>query len=115
VLALAVSVAWAIWDRSQNRLTVENRSGQAIDIFRVSVGGDTVVVRELATGDETTAAFHVGRSKAHFVVDGRLADGTPIAGEFGYVSGGLGGQRARFIVRPGGRIEFSESVSESAY
>jgi hypothetical protein len=115
LLGLAGGLVWAAWDRSKNRVTVENRSGQPIDTFRVFVGGEPITFRDLEDGAERTVIFHARKSKDHFVVEGRLADGTPVAGKYGYVSGGFGGQRARFVLRPGGKIEFSENLSQSVY
>jgi hypothetical protein len=115
LLGLAGGLVRAVWERSLNRITVENRSGQVIDTFQVFIGGEPITFRNLEDGAESTVIFQTRKHKDHFVVDGRLADGTPVAGQYGYVSGGLGGQRARFVLRPGGQIEFSESLADSAY
>ena len=41
---------WATRERLQNRLTVENRSGQAIALLRVTTGGATAVLRDVPAG-----------------------------------------------------------------
>src|SRR5262249_22774474 len=107
LFGVVVGVLWGVWDRLQNRFTVENRSGQELTL-RVTTGGETITLREVAAGAEATAAFRTG-SDDHFTLEGRLADGTAVEGEFGYVTNGMSGQRARFVVFPGGKVEFSQS------
>lgn len=111
VLLLVVGVAgllWAARGRLQNRLTVENRSGQAIALLRVTTGGETAVFRDLPDGAAATAPFRI-QTDDHFAVEGRLEDGTGLGGNFGYVTNGMSGQRARFVVLPGGKIRFDQS------
>src|SRR6202022_2020249 len=58
----------------QNRLTVENRSGQTVTLLELSIAGETIVFRELPDGGTVTAAFRI-KTDDHFRVKGKLADG----------------------------------------
>jgi hypothetical protein len=107
VVGVMAGVLWAALERFQNRLTVENRSGQPLTL-RVTTGGETITLPEVPAGGEVTAAFPI-RSDDHFAVGGMLAHGTAVGGEFGYVTNGMSGQRARFDISPGGKVEFSQS------
>jgi hypothetical protein len=89
-------LVWA-WQRSQNHLIVENRSGQPIASLRITVGGESTAFRDVAVGAAVTSPFLV-KSEDHFVVEGQLADGTMIRGS------GAAGERARLVVGPGGQI-----------
>lgn len=95
---------------TQNQLTVENRSGQALSWIRVAVTGSSSVAWFRDGPDEgvVSSTFRIG-GDGHFQVNGRLADGTRLEGNFGYVTSGMSGQRARFVIRPGGKIDFDGS------
>jgi hypothetical protein len=98
---------WAARERLQNNLILENRSGQAIVILNVTTGGETAVFRDVPDGATRTAPFRITRDDG-FALEGRLADGTACGGNFGYVTGGMSGQWARFVVRPSGEIDFQQ-------
>ncbi len=102
------------WERAQNRLTVENRSGQPLTVFKVITAGEAITFTDVPVGGEVTAAFGI-QADDHFAVEGRLADGKRVGGDFGYVTNGMSGQRARFVVRPGGQIEFTQSSGINPY
>src|SRR5688572_14902946 len=103
VIAGAVAGLWAARERLRNRLAVENESGQPLALLRVRISGEDIVFRDVPAGGGVSVAFSI-RSDDHFAVEGRLADGTDIRGEFGYVTNGMSGQRVRFIVMPGGKV-----------
>jgi hypothetical protein len=107
-LLLCGGFVWWYHERHQNRLTVENRSGQPIAVLRVAITGETATFRDVAADSQVTGTFRIA-SDDHFTVEGRLADGKRITGQFGYVTGGMSGQRARFVVQPEGKIEFHQS------
>src|SRR5262245_42267741 len=96
IAAVLVSVLWVLRDRFQNRLTVESRSGQRLAVLEVTITRETAVFRDVPVGAEVTATFRIG-SDDHFVVNGQLADGTAMTGEFGYVTNGMAGEQARFV------------------
>src|SRR5262249_44529920 len=89
IAAVLVSVLCELRERCQNRLTVENRSGQRLAVLAVTITRETAVFRDVPVRADVTATFRIG-SDAHFVVNGQLADGTAVAGEFGYVTKGMG-------------------------
>src|SRR5437660_8152566 len=82
------------WERAQNRLAVENRSGQPLTFFKVTTAGETITFKDVPADGQVTAAFRI-RADDHFAVEGRLADGKRIRGDFGYVTNGMSGHRAR--------------------
>src|SRR5262249_24091987 len=112
VAGLAV-VLWAVRERVQTRLTVENRSGQQLLFLQVTLSGETALIRDVPAGAVATATFTI-QTDDHFV-DGRLADGTPVRGAFGYVMNGRAGERATFVVLPDGRVEFRQTNRISPY
>jgi hypothetical protein len=117
VLLLVGGLAWLVWsfhERVQNRLTVENCSGQPLSVLRVTVGGETLTFTDVPENAEVTGSFPI-KSDDHFSVEGRLADGRRVGGEFGYVTNGMSGQWARFVVGPAGQIEFDQSTSVAPY
>lgn len=110
-LLLAGGLAGLVWmarERLQNRLTVENRSGQPIALLKVTISGETTVHRNVPDGAAVTAPFPI-HSDDHFAVEGQLADGTPVGGNFGYVTNGMSGERARLVVHPGGKVTFEQN------
>jgi hypothetical protein len=110
---VCVSLAVLVWVGlrwMQNRLVVENRSGQTITVLKISIAGEAIVFENLADGAEVSSAFPI-KTDDHFVVDGRLADGTEIHGGFGYVTNGMYRERARFVIKPGGEVTFSQGAA----
>jgi hypothetical protein len=97
-VALAAGLAllvWAIREQGQNRVSIENRSGQAIALLKISAGDATQTFSDVADGAEVRAALGADA----FSVDGRLGDGTLIRGQFPSPGG-----RAVLVIRPGGQI-----------
>jgi hypothetical protein len=97
---------------TENRIVVVNRSGQPVSSLTVAVyGSDSCpTFRDLPDGAEASAPFRI-RGDGGFSVVGSLADGTRIqGGNFGYVTGGMYGERARFVIRPGGGLDFSQGT-----
>ena len=110
MIALAIvglilgGVAWGL-RKMQNRLTVENRTGQPISWVWIVVSGSnsTVMFANVPHGGEESATVRIN-GDGSFRVQGRLADGTVLSGSFGYVTNGMMGEHARFVVRKGGGI-----------
>ena len=101
-------------ERHRNQLVVENRSGQAIAQLRITITRETILFENVADGAEVAAPFRIGADD-HFVVAGRLADGSAIGGNFGYVTNGMAGERARFRVGRGGAIDFDQDDNIPLY
>jgi hypothetical protein len=102
-----VGLAWAAHWRYRNVLIVENQSGQTIPLLQVRIGGETIDLANIVPGAEAKTTFRI-RGDDSFQVDGRLADGTRIAGGFGYVTNGMAGEQARMVVLPEGKIKFQQ-------
>jgi hypothetical protein len=94
----------------QNRLTVENRSGQAVSLMMIGVQGSSssFMFENIPDGSKESATFSIIRDGG-FYVHGFLADGTEMAGgSYGYVTNGMYGEHARFVVKQGGGLDFSQ-------
>jgi hypothetical protein len=102
----------AIWSLPafENRLTVENHSGQTVSILMIGVYGSSwaVMFEHIPDGSERSASFHIMHDGG-FYVHGFLADGTNIAGGFyGYLTNGMFGERVRFVIKSRGGLDFSQ-------
>jgi hypothetical protein len=97
VAGLAVFVGLA-GRRSQNLVTIENRSGQAIATLRITVGGQTSTFRDVAMGAGVTAPLG-DKADTRFKLEGQLANGTMLRGQ------GVAGEGIDLIVLPGGEIK----------
>jgi hypothetical protein len=93
----------------ENRLVVENRFGQSLAWVRIGLAnsGPIATFHELPDGGIETASFAIGGDDS-FVLDTRLSDGTRVGGNFGYVTNGDYGVRPRFVVREGGKVDFTD-------
>ena len=107
LVLLGAAVALVLWLFPGHALTVENRSGQAIEEIAITVCGQTHTLRGIAPGGAASAAFEI-TTDGSFDVRGRLADGTALTGNYGYVTRGYRGVRATFEVRPSGEIAFEQ-------
>jgi hypothetical protein len=101
VVGLALLI-WAIHEQSQDLLTIENRSGQPITLLRVTIAGESKTFKDVAKETAVTAPLG-GKGDAGFVVEGQLADGTRIRGQF------LKGGGRRLLVLPEGRLELGKA------
>ena len=108
VVALLAALIAATGRAMRNRIVVENRSGVAVKVITITVGPTAISLGELPPGRTVQATYSIP-GDAHSTVTGRLADGTPLGGNFGYVTGGMYGETARFSIEPGGKIEFSQA------
>lgn len=106
VAALVGAACWALWPRP-NRLVVTNESGQAIAFLAITVGGDTIRFENVPPGAQVSAPFRIVGDD-HYAVRGQMADGQTIADDCGYVSNGMEGVLATFVIRPGGKVEFKD-------
>ena len=100
----AVLLVWGIWWRPQDRVIVENRSGESITLLEVRAGEESSTFHDVSAGAEVSAALRARVDKP-FTVDGRLADGTRIRGSFRHPDGGgITGRQLNLVVLPGGQI-----------
>ena len=102
----------AIWSLRaiQNRLTVENHSGQPVSLLMIGIYGSSssFMFENVPDGGKASASFSIDRDGG-FYVHGFLADGTNIAGGYyGYVTNGMYGEHARFVIKQGGGLDFSQ-------
>jgi hypothetical protein len=107
VLAVLAAVAWRVHTGTRNSVAVVNEAGQPIRALTVTVGGETIHFEGISDGATASAPFRI-RSDDHFAVSGELADGTAFGGDYGYVTNGMYGERARFRILPGPRLEFEQ-------
>ncbi len=94
----------------QNRLTVENHSGQPISLLMIGVYGSSssFMFENVPDGGKESASFSFARDGG-FYVHGFLADGTNLtSGYYGYVTNGMYGEHAHFVVKQGGGLDFSQ-------
>ena len=93
----------------ENRLVIENQSGQTLACLKVGMAssGPIATIKDLPDGAAETASFGIGGDDS-FAIDAMLADGTRVGGNFGYVTNGYYGVRPRFVVRKGGKVDFSD-------
>jgi hypothetical protein len=91
----------------ENRLFVENRAGQPIAWIRIATRASTVSFENVPDGELVTALFHIAGDD-DFAVTRKLADGTGLGGNHGYVTNGMYGERARFVIQRDGKIDFSQ-------
>jgi hypothetical protein len=96
LLALAAYL-WATQHRTEHFLTVENQAGQPIAVLRVTIAGQSKVLKDMAQGAKVTTPLAV-RGDETFAVDGQLADGTLVKGH------GKLPERAAFTILPGGQL-----------
>lgn len=106
---LLVGLAWGTREQLQNRVTVENRSGQIITVLRITIGGETSVFHDMPDGAKVDSAFKISSDDDHFTLDGRLGDGTLVRGKFGHVANGIIGDHPTFVVGREGGIRFRQS------
>lgn len=96
----------------ENRMTVENRSGQVISAVTVSLRDAKSRFENIATDAKVSASFKI-LGDDHFVIEGRLMDGTVFTGKYGYVTRGMQGEQIFFTVRPLGAIEYKACHEEA--
>src|SRR4051794_29188164 len=85
------------WHPSQNRFTIVNQSDQAIRLISVAITQEKISFEDLSAGSSVSSRFHIGADD-HFVLRGELVDGTAIAADCGYVTNGMIGGQATFII-----------------
>lgn len=95
--------------RLENRLVVENQSGRPLAWLKIGMGraGPIASFKDLPDGGAETASFII-RGDDGFVLDGMLMDGTKVGGNFGYVTNGDYGERPCFVIRRGGKVDFTQ-------
>jgi hypothetical protein len=93
----------------ENRLVVENQSGQPLVWLTIGLhrAGPIVTFKDLPDGGTESTSIKI-RGDDEFMLNGILADGTKVGGSFGYVTSGEYGESPRFIVRKGGKIDFTQ-------
>jgi hypothetical protein len=99
-ILLLAGLAWVLWANRQqtpNALTLENRSGQPVAVLRVTIGGQTQTFKDVRMGGSVSAPLG-GQGNEHFTVEGQLADGTMIRGQFPATG------PTTLVILPGGQI-----------
>jgi hypothetical protein len=107
VLFTMLAVIPFLRSRSENRAKVRNESGQLLQSLSITIGGETTRIEDVKTGESRSFPFHI-HSDDHFEVEGQLVDGTPLRDSFGYVTNGMHGEHAEFIIQPKGDIDFNQ-------
>ncbi|MES2788947.1 MAG: hypothetical protein V4719_04940 [Planctomycetota bacterium] len=108
-LLVVASIGLHLFFATQNRLTVENVSGQTIRTITISVGGENFTIDNLKSGASASRTFSI-RSDDHFAVRGELADRTRIDSDWGYVTNGMSGVRALFKIGAKGDVVFDQNL-----
>ena len=96
----------------ENRLFVENRAGRPIAWIRIATRASTVSFENISDGELVTPRFHIAGDDS-FTVTGKLADGTDLGGNYGYVTNGMFGERARFVIERDGKIDFWQGAERN--
>ena len=94
----------------KNRLMVENRSGQPVSLLIIGIYGSSssFMFENVPDRSKASASFSID-GDGGFYVHGFLADGTNITGGYyGYVTPGMYGEHAHFVINPGGGLDFSQ-------
>ena len=107
LLILTLTVGGVARSRIRNHLVIVNQSGQTIRFVTVEVGGVSNRFEDLPAGTSASAPFVI-RGDDSFRVRGQLENGTLVAARAGYVTNGMYGENARFIIGPGGTLEFKQ-------
>lgn len=100
-IVLAAGLAFYAWTilRAENRLTIQNRSGQAISELKVNVAGQTSPFQDIASGQDVVVSL--GKQGAGgFDLKGKLADGNLIH----FVD--VAPQSAPLVIGPGGAAAY---------
>lgn len=109
-VAIAAALISTAWRATSNRVVIENRSGLVIVSLSVTVGGRSIGFPRVAQGGTVESRYPI-RGDDHFVLAGKLSDGTQFGGDFGYVTNGMYGEVAYFIIEPGGNVVFGQGGS----
>lgn len=108
-LALVLgSVTWGL-RKAENRLVVENRSGQRLAWLQITMSNSALVVNIKGSpdGGAEPATFWI-RGDDSFAVNGSLPDGTRVTGGFEHVTNGDYGERPRIVIHEGGGVKFNQ-------
>ena len=89
-------------------VVVENQAGQSIARLQIMMRSVRIATfKDVPDGAVEESSFRV-TGDLLFDLTGSLADGTSVGGEFGSVPTRDYGGRPRFVVRKGGKIDFSQ-------
>src|SRR5258708_6781396 len=102
LVAGAAFLVWAVGGLSQPSVTVENQSGQVVSELHVTVAEEQGTFRNVAQGATVTVPFAVP-GRGPFTVKVTLGDGPSLRTSR---MEGKTLQRGRFIILPGGGINF---------
>ena len=98
--------AGIVWSRLQNRLVVTNQTQQAVAV-EITIGEQTIRFPNIPPGRSAVSRFHI-HGDGSFTFRGQLADGTQHYEQCGYVTNGMYGERAEFIIQPDGTLSFNQ-------
>lgn len=107
LLVLALAMIPFLRLRFENRAEVRNESGQTLEFLSITISDETTRLENLKSDESRVFPFSI-QSDDHFEVEGQLADGTQLKDSFGYVTNGMHGERAEFIIEPNGEITFNQ-------
>lgn len=97
--ALLLAAGW-LWLWSRNLIEIENESGKMAKVVTVTVCGKTYRAEGLPSGDTRRMSFDV-TGDSGFQIHVSFDDGSEVAENFGYVTGGAGAysNRAKIKIR----------------
>jgi hypothetical protein len=98
-----IILLWISRQQSQNRLTIENRSGRTIVELTITAGEQSKTFRDVPAGKAVAVPFAL-TSTTKFKVAGAVSNGAIIGGHFSSLPEGPGGERPRLVVLPDGGI-----------
>jgi hypothetical protein len=107
ILALA-SVLTGCSNNNYAEVVLYNRSNQEIAEVSIELSGDKRNFKNINPGEAIQTKFE-NIPESHFVLQGRLKDGTRFQGDFGYLTPGFNYNNV-FIVNLGGEIEFETTI-----
>ena len=107
VIAAILLIIWVNMSMAQNRVAVVNESAQAIPAITVTVGSQIFPLGTIEDNTAKTVIFAPNDGSV-FIVSGFLADGTPVEGQVGAVTGDMRGVVANVVVSPDGALTYKQ-------
>jgi hypothetical protein len=88
-------------------VVISNESGAVIKSLTVEVSGQEKTIDNLQNGESVNLMFQ-NLHDSHYVLNGKLSEGSIIHGKFGYVTNGMD-FRDSFLIEEGGKVEFKSN------
>ena len=102
-LLVGIAIVYGVYIRVQNRFTVTNASGQTVRSLRVQAGASVHHFENVDNLSRVSSSFQIV-SDSGYEVSGILADGKTFHRGCGYLSNGMWGERARFVIDRQGNV-----------